>query len=153
MLRTSLQTLSTICIFTRSHKKMWVSYVNGTPKMSQIGSLIYGITHICFYWDDQVHIFRQMWHLTLPQSQPVTDQTSSYHPTCSGTGSTAEPSSARTRHQVPSSGWTSHRGERTWRYAAAPARGCMWSGCHGETLAWPVQENEGSIQTAKKFCT
>ena len=23
---------------------MWVSYVNGTPKMSQIGSLIYGIT-------------------------------------------------------------------------------------------------------------
>ena len=25
---------------------MWVSYVNGTPKMSQIGSRIYGITHL-----------------------------------------------------------------------------------------------------------
>ena len=25
---------------------MWVSYVNGTPKMSQIGSLIYGITQL-----------------------------------------------------------------------------------------------------------
>ena len=49
MLRISLQTHSTICIFTRSHKKMWVSYVkgtpNGTPKISQIGPLIYGITH------------------------------------------------------------------------------------------------------------
>ena len=25
---------------------MWVSYVNGTPKMSQIGPLIYGITQM-----------------------------------------------------------------------------------------------------------
>ena len=25
---------------------MWVSYVNGTPKISQIGSLIYGITEV-----------------------------------------------------------------------------------------------------------
>ena len=40
MLRISLQSHSTICIFTRSHKKMWVPYVTGTPKMSQIGSLI-----------------------------------------------------------------------------------------------------------------
>ena len=40
MRRISLQSHSTICIFTRSHKKMWVPYVTGTPKMSQIGSLI-----------------------------------------------------------------------------------------------------------------
>ena len=45
MFRISLQSHSTICIFTRSHKKMWVSYVSGTPKISQIGSLIFGITH------------------------------------------------------------------------------------------------------------
>ena len=45
MLRISLQSHSTICIFTRSHKKMWVPYVTGTPKISPIGSLIYGITH------------------------------------------------------------------------------------------------------------
>ena len=25
---------------------MWVSYVNGTPKMSQIGPRIYGMTHL-----------------------------------------------------------------------------------------------------------
>ena len=37
MLRISLQNShSPICIFTRSHKKMWVSYVTGTTKMSQI---------------------------------------------------------------------------------------------------------------------
>ena len=46
MLRISLQSHSTICIFTRSHQKMWVPYVTGTPKMSQIGSLIYGITQL-----------------------------------------------------------------------------------------------------------
>ena len=46
MLRITLKSHSTICIFTRSHKKMWVSYVNGTPKMSQIGSLIYGISQV-----------------------------------------------------------------------------------------------------------
>ena len=40
MLRITLKSHSTICIFTRSHKKMWVSYVTGTPKMSQTGSLI-----------------------------------------------------------------------------------------------------------------
>ena len=45
MLRITLKSHSTIFIFTRSHEKMWVSYVNGTPKMSQIGSLVYGITH------------------------------------------------------------------------------------------------------------
>ena len=50
MLRITLKSHSTICIFTRSHKKMWVSYVNGTPKMSQIGSLIYWITSI---WRDR----------------------------------------------------------------------------------------------------
>ena len=46
MLRITLTSHSTICIFTRSHKKMWVSYVTGTPKMSQIGPLIYGISQL-----------------------------------------------------------------------------------------------------------
>ena len=35
MLRVTLKSLSTICIFTRSHKMMWVSYVNGTPTHSK----------------------------------------------------------------------------------------------------------------------
>ena len=46
MLRITLKSHSTICIFTRSHKKMWVSYVRGTPTMSQIGSLIYENSHL-----------------------------------------------------------------------------------------------------------
>ena len=46
MLRITLKSHSTICIFTRTHKKMWVPYVTGTPKMSQIWSLIYVITQI-----------------------------------------------------------------------------------------------------------
>ena len=48
MLRITLKSHSTICIFTRSHKKTRVSYVTGTPKLSQIGSLIYGIT---LHWE------------------------------------------------------------------------------------------------------
>ena len=56
MLRISLQSHSTICIFTRSHKKMWVSYVNGTPTMSQIGSLIYGISQLQKYITKKIYV-------------------------------------------------------------------------------------------------
>ena len=35
MLRVTLKSHSTICIFNRNHKKMWVSYVNGTPTHSK----------------------------------------------------------------------------------------------------------------------
>ena len=34
------------CIFTRSHKRVWITSVTGTPKMSQSGPLIYGKTQI-----------------------------------------------------------------------------------------------------------
>ena len=49
MLRITLKSHSTICIFTRSHKRCGFHYVTGTPKMSQIWSLVYGITHIQFF--------------------------------------------------------------------------------------------------------
>ena len=40
---------------------MWVSYVNGTPKISQIGSLIYGITriHLTVTYSPQKIIYQQ----------------------------------------------------------------------------------------------
>ena len=46
MRRMTLKSRSTICVFTESHKHMQVSYVRGTPKMSQSGLLIYGISRM-----------------------------------------------------------------------------------------------------------
>ena len=48
MLRITLQSYS-ICIFTQSHKNTSGFHIKrGTPKMSQSGLLIYGITHVCW---------------------------------------------------------------------------------------------------------
>ena len=67
MRRMTLKSQSTICVFTKSHKHMWVSYVRWTPKMSQSGSLIHVITH---FQNAQARItFRKSLAFTCPQNQ------------------------------------------------------------------------------------
>ena len=58
MRRMTLKSHSTICVFTKSHKHMWVSYVRGTPKMSQSGPLIYWITHM--HWSLHCHKLKSL---------------------------------------------------------------------------------------------
>ena len=44
---------------------MWVPYVTGTPKMSQIGSLLYGITQI------SMCLILEMFHLKVYANLPL----------------------------------------------------------------------------------
>ena len=48
---------------------MWVSFVNGTPKMSQIGPLIYGITQMDY--DPYLLKMLLLWFLKLLSTHPI----------------------------------------------------------------------------------
>ena len=70
---------------------MWVSYVRGTPKMSQIGSLIYGITYLqSFPFGTHMqmtpgHQAKKCTHPTssLPLKTRVQDKKQDYNPSTS----------------------------------------------------------------------
>ena len=70
MLRISLQTHSTICIFTRSHKKMWVSCKRDTKRDTKNVTnwppylWNHPYIHFFFFWGEAQHF------CLIPQSMP-----------------------------------------------------------------------------------